>query len=85
MNTDKRFNSRKFGRCEILITFQWSGSDDWNVGLRRTYAQNGLYMVFNTSEYKIIKFVFLNNCPNEKAASLSLRAMDTPVIHAYNT
>ena len=46
MNTDKRFNSRKFKRCEILITFQRSGPDHWNVSLRRTYAQNGLYMVF---------------------------------------
>jgi hypothetical protein len=25
---------------------QRSGPDHWNVSLRRTYAQNGLYMVF---------------------------------------
>jgi hypothetical protein len=27
---------KKVGRCEIFITFQWSGPDHWNVGLRRT-------------------------------------------------
>jgi hypothetical protein len=55
MNTDKRFNSRKFRRCEILITFQWSDPDHWNVGRMDvcaervgTYAQNGLYIVFMT-------------------------------------
>ena len=48
MNTDKRFNSRKFGRCVIiLITFQWSGPDHWYADVRRAYAQNGLYITFN--------------------------------------
>jgi hypothetical protein len=37
---------KKVQRYEILITFQRSGPDHWNVSLRRTYAQNGLYMVF---------------------------------------
>jgi hypothetical protein len=34
------------------LTFQWSCSDHWNVDLRRTYAQNGLYITFNIWECK---------------------------------
>ena len=59
MNTDYRFNSRKFKRYEILITFQRSGPDYWNVSLRRTYAQNVLYMVFKVCIRPIYLFIGL--------------------------
>ena len=47
----------QFKKVRILVTFQWSGPDHWNVGLRRTYAKNGLYMVFNI--YELCCFNFL--------------------------
>jgi hypothetical protein len=34
------------------------GPDHWNVSLRRTYAQNGLYMVFNIMEYALVLLCF---------------------------
>jgi hypothetical protein len=39
-------HSRKFKIYEILITFQRSGPDHWNVSLRITYEQNGLDSLF---------------------------------------
>jgi hypothetical protein len=38
-----RFNSRKFGRCKILITFQWSGPDHWNVDLQNACVEQTLH------------------------------------------
>jgi hypothetical protein len=58
---DWRFNSRKFERFEILITFQWSGLDHWNVGLRRTYVQNGLYSIFTGKLHEAFLFWLCNS------------------------
>jgi hypothetical protein len=54
-----------FGRCEILTTFQWSGPNHWNVGLRRTYAQNGLYITFKVWCLDFCLNYYCFNCLHE--------------------
>ena len=53
---------QKIQNIIILITFQWSGPDHWNVSLRRTYAlciiiTTGLFHTSNNSLLKICQMV----------------------------
>jgi hypothetical protein len=49
------FNSRNFGRCEILITFQWSGPDHWNAGLQNAYAELEAWTSLNKFQLQVPK------------------------------
>jgi hypothetical protein len=37
----------------------------WNVGLRRTYGQNGLYMVFKANDVFVNTDVKMSDCRGE--------------------
>jgi hypothetical protein len=52
---------KKVQKIEILITFQRSGPNHWNVSLRRTYAQNGLYMVFKNAFKNALFSIFVKS------------------------